>query len=1192
MKNIFTLFSILTLICISVSISASGNLPMAKIEIAPLPTLKVTSISDLGYEGNIPMATMSGSPESIPLTMVGSQIDIPGLEDQIMDHLEQMDMAAASAVTPTGSFGSWMVTIGSGNASGAARKAQKIVDKALEIGRYVDALTGGNIESMPIIKKQMIGNNELQIIFNSAKIYPNYAEIEVYIKITMDGRLDFEGKPVELYFGADNILFSKDKGVIKGSVGLLADYSIKLGESTDAGLWLTKMEKVPTAGQDTPLPLDDEFTYSGTFINFDCDGFREMGIGGRLIFSRDWVIPTNDIGEPIIEPNGSPGNTPRVNGEINITAAQDFDDIMIDIDIQDPFVLTAWQDMSFQLSGASIDLSASRNPTALATAFPGQTFENDWEGVYIKTVAITLPEPFKRSSESFANTNQTNSNTPPASGTAQNNPNYAAPTTERMKVAAEHLRIDDGGLTGNFQLTGQAPLVGGAVMDGEWGWSLETIGIELEDSDFVGFNFAGELGVPILSKKSPLDYTAYFNFGATNKYKFTLAIPADKPLEIPVWNAAQISIVEPKPFIEVIDGEFSGGITFKTVSVQIGNPADYQQSSTGSILKMPGLTIHQMALNTRGTFLTVGGVDINGGDSKVSNFPVNISELTVGSSNTNPEEVKIGFSILLNLMDSGSSGVEASGSVNVIGEYVRDIDGTRSWKYKDLQFAGAQITASFPQFYGTGTLHILRNDPVYGNGFSAKLDAGIMGNNMSSPADGKFQLKMASIFGSMDEYRYFMVDGFIGGFDVPLFGPFSLDGFGGGVFHHMKPSAYVGDGDGNTPAPPGVSLSGIQYKPTKGTKLGIKFTTSITTTGGLMNGLLTGIIRFDQNMALQNITFWGTADIMLRSDLTDKITASADKFIEKIPDVVKPVAEIKAKNQNELDDNDAAADNPDSGVKAKLGISLDFVDGLSFHAFGDVSINIGDNLLKGSGTIDMLLDPASNDWHYYLGGYYQNDQGISIQVPDFFDDSKFITLSPVSAAIDYGGFNVQASMYFLAGTKIPGPPPAPPEVAQFFADEGDPVKDNRNLLTCEGRDPAMGTGIAFGASAFLTFDKKFKGFFGSCFPGMKVSVIGGVGFDLAFLKYAAESQCPATGASPHGINGFRATGRVYTFVEIKSGHVLCFPIPPLGFGVKVEFDVPNPSFFEAKCVLKVGKKWRFTIPIGDQCGSPCNQTGS
>jgi hypothetical protein len=723
------------------------------------------------------------------------------------------------------------------------------------------------------------------------------------------------------------------------------------------------------------------------------------------------------------------------------------------------------------------------------------------------------------------------------------------------------------------------------------------------NSKIVQFYVEGQLGAPILAKKTPLDYTVDFEFDL-DRYKFDVTIPTDKPIEIPIWNAASVTLTNPTIGAIITDDDFDMWVKFQTAKVEIGKASDYVDSDNGSIMKMPSLTLTDMRLSTTAPYFTFSSVEVEGGESKVMNFPVSIDGLSLGTPENEPETLVLGFDLIINLMESSSNSVTATGFMDLKGDYIRNIDGTRSWKYRSLNFNGADVTICVPQFYGKGKLRMLKNDPEYGNGFTATLVAGILGDCGENPNvdDFKYQLNMTSIFGSKDTYRYFLVDGLLGGttIKVPLFGPVYMDGFGGGIFHNMTPSEYVGDEGGSSF---GTDLSGIKYKPTTSTRFGIKFATTIATADKLLDGVLTCIIQFDQNMSLQNITFWGVADIMVRTDIVGDLTSTIDNLKDRIPTVVKTVANIQEDDKTKAK---AAGTEDEANIKAKLGVSIDFAGGLSFHTYGEVTIlvqgpsgNPNKPLLKGIGQLDLLLDPDNNIWHYFVGGYYPNPQGIEIVVPDFFNDDEFIVLQPVGATIDYGGFTASAGFYFLAGNKIPGPPPVPSHVLDFFdGNDGDSDPDiqefskngNRELLTCGGNDPALGTGLAFGAHAKIEFNAKIKGFLGSCFPGLRVSAIGGVGFDLAFLKYGNGTSCDLSGDSPQGLNGFRATGLAYAFVDIRGHHVACLPIPPLGVGVKVKFDVPNPSFFDVKAVLKVGMKVSLNIGIGTECGTPCSSS--
>lgn len=1177
------------------NLSIVKKLPVMEIQPLASNSSKVGNLISLhkSFENNAPESKASLIPEEtlestmmINVPMVGGQFDFPALESELDKYTSSMGNMSSAPPMMDPFVDAMKAAV---DQKPKIEKAKKIVDEAIAIGQEIQTLIAGNLIDLPVYLKQTIGNKDITIVIKSAKIYSKYAQLEVYIKIDL-GKKDFEGNDAILYFGADKILFSKEKGVIQGNVGLVSDFAVKLDNSSKSGVVFKKMTSVPIPGEDPQHP--DSYNYFGTFVRFDCSGFKELGVEATFVLSREWVIPTDTDGIPLTIPKDTDitTTTPRVHATIALLV-QDWNDFMITVNL-DPLVFANWQKVGFALTNATLDMSTYRNP-------PNFTYMDpiEWEGVFIENISITLPAPFKRSCGSFANTTNTSgtgtntdsnnngNNNPSASGEDQENANYEAPETCRTKISAENLKIDTYGVSGTVSVSGQVPLVGGGVVDGEWGFSMDSIVIGLTNSKIVQFYVEGELGAPIISKKTPLAYTCGFDF-PMDKYDFSVSIPTTKPIEIPIFNAANVTLTNPTIGVEVENDEFDMWVKFQTAKLTIGKPNDYASNEKGPVLKLPSVTVTNMKLATRVPYFSFTGVSVESGDStKVANFPVTVNNLNLTIPQGNPEELILGFDMNVNLMASSGNGVSATGYLGMAGEYIRNIDGTRSWKYKRFIFDGAQVTACFPQFYGKGTLKLLRDDPVYGTGFTATLEAGVIGKcsgTSTSVDDFKFQLKMTSIFGAMDSYRYFLVDGFVSGktIKVPLFGPVYMDGFGGGVFHNMAPDSYIGD-SGNTSVV-GADLSGILYKPTTATKLGIKFATSIATADKVLDGLLTCIVRFDQNMALQNITFWGVADIAVATTLGGPVTEALDKLNERIETVSLPQKDIE-----DADKAEALA----GEIRAKLGVSVDFAGGFAFHAYGEVTINLpgpnGNPLLTGSGTLDLLLDPSDDLWHLYIGGYYPNSDGIEVLVPDFFSGNEMVALHPVSATLDYGGFTVSASMYFLCGNTIPGPPPPPQDVQDFFDDDPDIGEDNRSLLTCGGNDPAMGTGIAYGASASIKFNKKVKGIFGSCVFGVKLNVNGGVGFDIALLKYGNNTACDLSGDSPHGLNGFRATGRIYAFVNIEGGHVTCLPMIPLGFGIKLRFDVPNPSYFEIKAVIKLGMSLELELGIGDECGTPC-----
>lgn len=1179
--------------------------------IQPLPTLKVEKMGkELTKRYAAPELVFDAMPAA---PAVGMQFSLNELNEE-MAAIEESYQAAFMSFDPVDpAFIPYMRALGQGNYSAKAKKIKKIVDGAISAAPTIDALTGGDLVTMPLKKVQMIGQTEVSIIFNKARIYPQHTLLEVFIKVKM-AQVDIEGNPVELFFAADDILFSQEEGIIGGTIGLVNDYAIKIGNSDKAAVWLQGMTKTKKtvlpngatipASTDEDDPFDDKYYDKwGTYVSFDCDGFKEMGIGGEVLFSREWVIPADEDGLPL---TGTADPSPRVRASFG-AVVQNMNDLFISIDMPH-FLVSKYQDISLEIGGAYLDLSSHRNPPGIPEEYG---IEPDlWEGVYIQNIGITLPQPFRRTCGSFT--------MPP------DNPD-AKPETCRIKIDAEHLLIDEYGLDGTFSVSGQAPLVGGPIMDGEWGWSMNTLSLQIENSELTAFGFAGGLGVPILDKDDPLEYTAAINL-EDKSFVFDVESTGNDTKSFPIWNAAQVNIEQPIGVnITVLDGEFDASITLSG-SLTIGDPKDKKEGEGGSFLKMPSITFTDLTFSTKSPKFTVGyfGLTNEGEQASIVNFPVVPSGLAL-STPINSDEVNLDFGVVINLMKTDESAINASGAFTMKGKIERDLGGAQRWVYKDILFTGAQVVINVPQFYGKGSLKIFRGDKIYGSGFSAKLTVKVLGSNLDEPSStGKFKLSMAAIFGSspsssgdlgevdtqggssdeLDNYRYWMADGLVQSdkISVPLMPPFELNGFGGGAFYHMKPYSYnEGGEDSDAVSQIGEATTGIVYRPNANTGTGIKFTASITSRGDLMSGLLTCIIRFSPTGGLQNVTFWGTVDILKDGGPSNRakpdIEAGLDKNVMETDDIIAANEEdAQTLKKIEYNSGDESVSEPGKGIQGQLGISFDFDGGFSFHGYAKVTIRA--KALEGVGTLDLLLDLSDDtgtgssssdkgDWHLYIGGYYENNTQ-QVLVPGFFNEEEEVVLEPVSVGVSYGGSAISAQVYFLTGTTIPGPPPAPAEVIAFFNEDPGVNSDNRDKMNCGGKGPAMGTGIAFGATAGFEFDIKKGGVFGKCPLGIEVQAYARVGFDLALLKYAADTKCSISGDKPHGLRGFRATGRAYAIVDLRGGHITCFKLPNVGIGVKVEFDVFKPSYLDIKLTVKAfGEKATLGFDIGDQCGIVC-----
>src|SRR5690606_24825028 len=125
------------------------------------------------------------------------------------------------------------------------------------------------------------------------------------------------------------------------------------------------------------------------------------------------------------------------------------------------------------------------------------------------------------------------------------------------------------------------------------------------------------------------------------------------------------------------------------------------------------------------------------------------------------------------------------------------------------------------------------------------------------------------------------------------------------------------------------------------------------------SGLLTCIIRFGDKFSLQNITFWGTADFMVKESVSGNIVKNVKDGLDK---VVLTKEKLDEENKKDLEDL------PDNTIRANLGLSFSFENKFIFHGFGEVLFKL-QSTITGHGTVDILFDDNDDRWHVWIGGY-------------------------------------------------------------------------------------------------------------------------------------------------------------------------------------------------------------------------------
>ncbi len=1168
----------------------------------PLAPGEAVTSKELFLDFSIPTVKEESLPVAGKESAIGQRFQFPDLDKQLtaaiedmVSEIEQDDMADVTNIPE----------------NAEEKKGKKAIEEAKTGGTKIESLADLTDLQLPAYYVQPIGNLEAIVVINSLKMIADPTDgldpggrigLYVGIKIPQKTR-DQNGnlRTVTLIFGSEEIAFTSSGGISAGNIQLVNDAWFETSGSKKKAI--VRLDKGNIQNHEQHSPQN-----TGTYIRFGCNGVEEFSIEGAVHFSREWILPANEDGEAITDGTG------RVSVEIGVKV-QDWNNMLITVNTNKRFVLTKFKNVSFFLTNCTVDLSDYENPAGMTFPkefvfstddFPQDDFpdinatqfaddvpadlKNLWRGVHIEYFEVTFPKPFKKKCDgNLGNSSNTN-----AEGC-------------RLKVAAQNLIIDRTGVSGKFLISGQAPLTGGTMMDNKWSWSLDEIGVAIVQNRFDQLQIKGGLVVPITKRDTPFELIGRIDFSNPNPlppsgpgeeeqeqtqgHEYFFSVKAEGKVEFPVFKAFNVTLTSAEIQVTVQNDQFKPkAILSGMMSLGKGGGAANKED-----VKIPKLEFKDLTLITEENYIVEGSVFLKGGGNKLNNFPIQISGIGLGLSNTN--KVHLAFNLGLHLMKQEDGGLSATGLVKVHGEIITNVLGAQEWRFKEVTMDGFAVEIDLPAIKGEGSLHLFDGNDDYGKGFSAALEATVLPKEADSSGQGGhegFELKMAAIFGNKDGMRYFMLDGFASGpaLTVPLPPtPLSLTGFGGGVQYRMKVDGYVDPGsipEGSV-LPIGADVSGLIYKPDPSTLFGIKFSTSITTTGvdaaggSPITGLLSCIIRFGPGLSLQNIMFWGTAELI--NPVANGGIGLTSGMDQRVEGLTKSQETMHKEDKKEVDE---AVDK----IAAKVGLSLDFYDGFSLHGFAEVNMKASQGKLTGKGQLDLWIDPNGSSlfpdgrWHYYIGGY----ENEAVTVPDFFHPENEIVLYPVNAQLTYDELAVTASAYMLMGNDLPGPPPLNAAAANFFGVSQNSNAENRATLE-ECSDPAMGTGLAFGANMTIKYEKKItEKILFVPITILDIKAIGGAGFDIALIQYDQNTTFCAGGASgdEHGVNGFRATGNIWALISV-TGEVLGMGLPGIGLGVLLQADIPNPSFFRAVAVLRAfGNSWDFDFDIGTECGPPCS----
>lgn len=581
--------------------------------------------------------------------------------------------------------------------------ALSVVQTVQTNNRWVSNLAGIGKSRLPVGIKDTVAGSQVIIAIDTARLTPQGATFNAYAGIT------FPQTNHTLAFRARNLVFTP------GGIGGGAQTQLVLVSEELFNVFPNVKLHLPANGSN--------------YIEWDCNGFRDVHLKGEFIFDSTLIVPDS------------------LSGAKQVTAAfeviiKDPNNFLITTSIS-PFTLTQNRELSFAVTQLTADFSDIANPPD--ANFPSvyrQQYGSDinlWRGFYIKDLTVRLP--------SFLSTK-----------------------SGRTTIRATDFIIDDQGVSGNITAT---DLFSTGECTTLWPISVESLNIQLVQSRLIGGGLGGHLKMPFLGG----DSLKYFATIAENTqhdwdYHFLLQLDGNARYGMPFGGTLTLNKNSSIQF-DKVSGKISGSAT-------LNGELDINES----VLNIQGIKFQDLVLTTDAPYLVNGVFDFKCNNARLSNFPISFSSLNLG---IHQEKFRLGCVANMNLMNASDNTPSCS-----VGFYVNAsvkeqlLTGYSGISYTQHTFSFDGIDVDEIKIDNlhisaltiNGGIKLFKDNPTFGNGFRGSLSLTI-GNILKNP------VSVQAVFGSTSTLRYYHFDisALVG--KIPMFPGLFLSGIMGGVSYHM-----------------------------------------------------------------------------------------------------------------------------------------------------------------------------------------------------------------------------------------------------------------------------------------------------------------------------------------------------------------------------------------------------------------------
>lgn len=594
---------------------------------------------------------------------------------------------------------------------------------------YIDNLTGISEQVGTTLPFTMgSGSNKLQVV--GMNFFPERASYNLSSIIELLD--DAEGNPRYLNFMAKNLC------ITPGGLALSAD---------EARLELVKPVRYNFDNK-TQLEFEPAKSGVGTYLTFDCDGFNGVWAQGKVVFSPDVIKPVDDQGDIIAADTVVAGFTASFTSWSNWVATVDFaaQGENASADGKNLFMYKELEGYIIGVEEAFIDHSENANPDGMV--FPENYATNtgvEWQGVYLKTIEVTLPEWIKAHDESDG----------------------------RVHITGTDLIIDGEGLTGEIRAENVLSQKEGAM--GKWPITVDSVYVKIQQNSLARAKFSGSLKIPVFEE--PFDYNADMQF-LENHTKHTFTFEPLEEYTIPMWYAN--TTITPNSMLTVnindgsayVEANLNGAISFEPVIGDIDK------------MNLSNITFEDFVIRSQkepkyieiGNFGTAGVEDL-----AVAGFGIGLDAMDLNEKPGDLFSLDLGLDMDLSAGDmfgiKGETGL-------AIQNKIKDLVDSLTFEFDGVDINDIALEANAGVVDMKGSVSFFKDDEKFGEGFEGNIEVSFI-ESIRLRGSVLFGNVASTETGNNINYWYANAMAYMPNAPVPMATPLDIYGFGGGVYKNL-----------------------------------------------------------------------------------------------------------------------------------------------------------------------------------------------------------------------------------------------------------------------------------------------------------------------------------------------------------------------------------------------------------------------